>query len=80
MERSGNDQATDCQGEKTGRGLGNDNVKVLLHAVDTASEEAHAHDKQQVGQDTADQRGLHNDDLVLDQGDDGDNQFDGITE
>lgn len=80
VERSGNDQATDCQGEETGRCLGNDDVEVLLHAVDTAEEEAHAQDKQQVGQNTADQRGLHNDDLVLDQGDDGDDQFDGVTE
>lgn len=80
MERSGNDQATDCQGEKTGRCLGNDDVEVLLHAVDTAEEKAHSQDKQQVGQNTANQRGLHNDDLVLDQGNDGDDQFDGITE
>jgi len=52
---------------------------MLLHAIDTAEEEAHAHHQQQVGQHTADEGGLHNKSLALDQRDNCDDQFDGVT-
>ena len=52
---------------------------MLFEAVDAAEEKAHAHDQQQIGQHTANEGGLDNDDLLLHQRDDGDDQFDGVT-
>jgi hypothetical protein len=48
-------------------------VEVLLQAVETTEEKAHAHDQEEVGQHTADQGCLHNEHLIIDQGNDGDN-------
>lgn len=79
VEGSRDDQAAYRQREQTGCCLRHDDVEVLLHAVDAAGEETHAQHQQQVGKHTSDERGLHDEDLVLDQGNDGDDQFDGVT-
>ena len=76
---SRDDQTADGQCQHTRGRLGNCNVEVLLHTVDSAEEEAHAHDQQQIGQHTSNEGGLYNKGLVLDQSDDCNNQFDGIT-
>jgi hypothetical protein len=52
--------------------LRDDDVEMLFHAVDSAEEETHSHDEEQIRQHTADQRGLDDDDFLLDQGNDGD--------
>lgn len=76
---SGDNQTANSQCEHTRGCLGNCHVEMLLHAIDTAEEEAHAHHQQQVGQHTADEGGLHNKSLALDQRDNCDDQFDGVT-
>lgn len=72
MECSGNDQTGYSEGKQTSCCLGDDDVKVLFHAVDAAEEETHAHDEEQVGEHGADEGGLHDDHLFLDESDDGD--------
>ena len=52
---------------------------MLFHPVDASEEKAHAHDEKKVGQHTPDQRGLHDENFIIHQGDDGDDQFDGIS-
>jgi hypothetical protein len=76
---SGDDQTANSQCEHTRGCLGNCDVEMLLHAIDTAEQETHAHHQQQVGQHTADEGGLHDKGLALDQSDDCDNQLDGVT-
>lgn len=79
VECSWDDQTGDGQCEKRCCCLRNGHVEVLFHAVDTAEEETHSQDEEQVGQHTADQRGLHNENLIVDESEDGDDQFDGVT-
>lgn len=79
VEGSRDDQAAYRQRQQTGCGLRHDDVEVLLLAVEATGEETHAQHQQQIGKHTPDERGLHDEDLVLDQGDDGDDQFDGVT-
>jgi hypothetical protein len=74
------DEGANGHGEHTGGGLGDGDVEVLSNTVDATKEEAHAQNQKQVGEHTADQRGLHNQDLVLLQSDDTDNQFSSVTE
>lgn len=79
VEGSGDDQTAHGEREQTGSCLRDDNVEVLFQAVDTPEEETHAHDQQQVGQHTTDERSLDNDNLSLHERDDSDDKFDGIT-
>ncbi|KAH6607600.1 hypothetical protein Trco_003913 [Trichoderma cornu-damae] len=80
VEDGGDDDGGGRQGQHGGGGLGHDGVEVLLRAAQAAEEEAEAHDQQQVGEDGADERGLDNGNLVVDEGDDGDDELDGIAE
>lgn len=80
MESRWDDQASNSQCQKTGSGLGNNLVEFLFDPVHTTKEEAHAHDEQQIGKYTANQRGLNNRDFVLIQSDDGDNELDCVSE
>lgn len=79
MVGSGDDQTANGQCEHTHGCLGNCYVEILLYARDTAEEKAHAHHQEQVGQNTSDERGLHDEGFALDQCDDCDDQFDGVT-
>lgn len=53
---------------------------MLLQAVEPAEKETHSHDQQQIGQHTPDERCLYNDHFVVFQGDDGHDQFDGVSD
>lgn len=79
VERSRDDQTGYRQSQQTGCRLRDDGVEVLFQTVDTTKEETHAHDQQQIGEHAADERGLDDEDLIVDQGDDGDDQFDGVA-
>ncbi|KAB8337329.1 hypothetical protein FH972_021628 [Carpinus fangiana] len=57
----------------------NGNVKLLLVATNAAGDEAAAEDKQDVGQNAAKHARLNDADLTLAQGNNADNQLDGIT-
>lgn len=80
MKRCRNNQTTNCKSQKTSCSLRNNLVELLLDPVDTTEKEAHAHDQKQIGKHTSNQRSLDNGDFVMDQSDDGDNQFDCISE
>ena len=80
VEDGGDDQGGDAEGQEGGGCLGDGDVEVLLHAVDAAGEESHTKHEQQVGKHTADKRGLHNGDLIFDQGLNGYDEFDSVTE
>jgi hypothetical protein len=75
-----NNQATNCKSQKTSCSLRNNLVELLLNTVDTTEKEAHSHDQKQVGKHTSNQGSLDNGNFVMNQSDDGDNQFDCVSE
>lgn len=52
---------------------------MLLDTVDATEKKAHSHDQKQVRQHTANERGLYDNDLLLDQCQNSNNQLDGVT-
>lgn len=79
VKNGGDNDSGHGEGEETGGRLGNGGVEVLLLTAQAAEKEAHAHDEQQVGEDTADEGGLDNDNLLVNQRNDGNNELDGVT-
>lgn len=79
MEGRRDNQTADGQREKTGCSLSYRHVEILLHTVHSSHEEGHSHDQQQVGQYASDQRGLYNDNLILEQRKDRHNQLNGVA-
>jgi hypothetical protein len=79
VERSRDDKASNGERKKTSCGLSDNFVEFLIHTIHTTKEETHAHDQEQIRQNTADQRGLDDEHLVLDEGKNRDDQFDCIS-
>lgn len=79
IEDGGDDDGGNGQGEEGGGRLSDGGVEVLLGTAQAAKEEAESHDEQQVGQDGADERGLDDDNLTLDESEDGDDELDSIA-
>lgn len=79
LKDGGDNDGGNGKSEERGGGLGDGGVEVLLGATKTTKEEAEAHDEQEIGKNGADKRGLDNDNLVLDEGNDGDNELDGVA-
>ena len=79
MERGRNDKTPDTQRQQTRCCLSNCSVEELLDPFETPEKEGHAHDKQQIRQDTADQGGLNDDNLVLDESNHRNDQFNRVT-
>lgn len=80
MEGSGQKQADYTQTEQTGTHLGDSAVIDLFLEAKTTSKECHAHNQEKVCQDGAKQRSLDDTDLILDQGNDEDDQLHGVSE
>jgi len=55
-------------------------AECLFLVPESTSGKAHAKNKQDVAKDRSNQTGLHDGQLALEQGDDGDDKFDGVTE
>ena len=79
MECRRNNQATDRKSQKTSCSLRHYLVELLLETVDTTEKEAHSHNQKQVGKHASNQGSLDNGDFVMNQSDDGDNQFDCVS-
>lgn len=79
VERRGNDQTTHGQRKKTSRRLCHHRVEVLLQTVEATAEETHSQNQEQIRQHTPNQRGLHNHNFILGQGDDGHDQFNSVS-
>jgi len=69
----------DTQAQQASTHVGDSAVVDLLSEAKTSQEEGHAKDEKQIGQDRAKQRSLYDADLVLDQSDDEDDEFDSIA-
>lgn len=78
-EDGGDNDGGDSKSKKRSGSLCDGRVEVLLSAAKTAKEETEAHDEQQVGEDGADEGGLDNDVIPLDESNNGDNQLDSVT-
>jgi hypothetical protein len=59
--------------------LGNGLVEKLLGSAETTEEETHSHDKEKIGEDTANKRGLNNDDFILGKGNNCNNHFNSVS-
>ena len=79
MEGCRYNQASHCQRKKTGCGLGNDRVEMLLQAIDASKKETHSHDEEKVREHTSDKGSLYNQNFTVDQRNNSYNQFDGIA-
>lgn len=79
MESSGQKETGHSQTEHTCAHLGHGAVVDLLLESQAAQQKGHTHDEQQVSQDRAQKRGLHDSNLVLDQSDDENDQLDGVA-
>lgn len=80
VEYRRNNQATNCKSQQTSCSLRNNFVELLLDTVDTTEKEAHSHNQEQVGKHTSNQGSLNNSNFVMEQGNDGNNQFDCVSE
>ena len=69
----------DTQTQQASAHLSDGAVVDLLSVAETSQEESHAKNEKQIGQDGAKERSLYNADLILDQSDDKDDQFDCIS-
>lgn len=80
MKGRGQQKAHHAETEQASAHLSDSAVVDLFLEAQTTEQESHAHDQQQVRQDGAQQRCLHDSDLVLHQRDDENDQLDGVTE
>jgi hypothetical protein len=79
-EEGGKDTNDASQGQERARSLGSGDLKVGLLEFPTGSEEGAAEDEEEVGEDGAEHRGLHDPELIVDESDDADDGFDGVCE
>jgi hypothetical protein len=49
VEAGGDDDASDCEGEEAGGGLGDGLVEELFFSAEAAEEETHSHDEKEIG-------------------------------
>jgi len=70
----------DTQAQQTSTHVGNGAVVDLLSESKTSQEESHAKNEKQIGQDRAKQRSLYDADLILDKGNDEDDELDCVAE
>ena len=77
LEGRGQSYRYDAKNHDATRGLGGSLLKCALCAVKASADEGHAKDKEDVGQDGPDQRGLHDAKLTLDESDDTDDELNG---
>ena len=79
VETGWDDDTSYRQSEERSSGLSNGLVEELLGAAETTEEETHSEDEEEVGEDTADEGGLDDEDFVVGESDDCDDHFDGVS-
>ena len=65
VEAGGEYNTADCEGEETGGRLGDGLVEELFGALEATEEETHAHDEEEIGENTSNKGSLNDDDFVL---------------